>query len=114
QHLLDAGDGRQRLDLELLLVADDADDGALLAAADVRLEPQFADALLDVLDLFRGGVGLEDDDHGGAGLPRVSESPGRPAPPGRGPGARRPFVPVVCDKPPPSLWQAPRSLDRGG
>ena len=36
QDLLDAGDGRERLGLRLVLVADDADDGALLAAADVR------------------------------------------------------------------------------
>ena len=42
QHLLDAGDGRQRLGLQLVLVADDADDGAQLALAEVRLEAQLA------------------------------------------------------------------------
>ena len=42
QHLLDAGNGRQRLGLELVLVADDADDRAQLAAAQVRLEAELA------------------------------------------------------------------------
>src|SRR5262249_55900199 len=61
QHLLDAGDGGQRLALELVLVADDADDGALLAAAEVRLEAQLLDVFQDVLDLFRCRVGSGDD-----------------------------------------------------
>ena len=64
QHLFDAGDGRQRLGLQLALVADDADDGALLAAAEVRLEAQFADALQDVVDLLLGGVGSKNNNHG--------------------------------------------------
>ena len=64
QHLLDAGDGGQRLGLQLVLVADDADDGALLALAEVRLEAQFLDAFQDVLDLLLGGMGSEDDNHG--------------------------------------------------
>src|SRR5262249_62143236 len=63
QHLLDAGDGRQRLGLQLVLVADDADDGAQRAAAEVRLEAQFLDTLQDVLDLLLGGVPPENDDH---------------------------------------------------
>src|SRR5262249_8538383 len=47
QHLLDAGDGRERLGLQLVLVADDADDGAQLALAEVGLEAQLADAVED-------------------------------------------------------------------
>ena len=39
QHLLDAGDGGQRFRLQLVLVADDADDRAMLALAVVRLKP---------------------------------------------------------------------------
>ena len=46
------GNGRQRLGLQLVLVADDADDGALFAAAEMRFEAQFADALQDVVDLL--------------------------------------------------------------
>ena len=63
QHLLDAGDGRQRLGLQLVLVADDADDGAMLAPAEVRLEAQLADALEDVVDLGRRRSRFQDDDH---------------------------------------------------
>ena len=54
QHLLDAGNGGQRLGLQLVLVADDADDGALLAPAEVRLEAELRDALEDVIDLLAG------------------------------------------------------------
>ncbi len=39
QHLLDAGDGLQRLGLQFVLVADDADDGAMLALAQCGLSP---------------------------------------------------------------------------
>ena len=69
QHLLDAGNGLQRLGLELVLVADDADDGALLAPAEVRLEAQLADAFENVFDLLVRGVGPENDNHGGARRP---------------------------------------------
>ena len=48
----------------LSLVADDADDGAQLAPAQVRLEAQLLDALEDVVDLLRGGVGSQNDNHG--------------------------------------------------
>ena len=50
----------QRLDLEFLLVADDADDGALLAAAEMRFEAQFLDVFQDMLDLLRRGVGSQE------------------------------------------------------
>src|SRR5262249_45917984 len=63
QHLFHAGNGGERLGLELVLIADDADDGAVFAAADVWLEAQLRDALEDVVDLFAGGVGAENDDH---------------------------------------------------
>ena len=72
QHLFDAGYGKQRLGLELALVADDADQGALLAAAEVRLKAQVTDTLQNVLDVFVGGVGTEDNNHGGASSELVS------------------------------------------
>ena len=72
QHLLDARDGGQRLGQELVLVADDADDGAQLAFADVRLEAQLPDALQDVVDLGISRIGTEYDDHGFRG----GETPG--------------------------------------
>ena len=75
QHLLDAGYGQERLDLQFALVADDADDGAHLAAAEVRLEPQFTNALQNVFNVFFGGVGTENDNHGGAR--RQGKYPGR-------------------------------------
>src|SRR5262249_11527943 len=65
QHLLDAGDGGQRLGLELVLGAGDADDRAQLTLAEWGIEAQLADAVEDVVDLFAGGVGPENDDHGG-------------------------------------------------
>src|SRR5581483_7319882 len=64
QGLLDAGDRQQRLGVQLVLVADDADDRAVLALADVRLQAELVDALDDVLELGGGGVGAQDDDHG--------------------------------------------------
>ena len=63
EDLLDSWDGREVLRLRLPLVADDADDGARLAARDVRREPEFLDPLDDVLDLFQAGVGPNDEDH---------------------------------------------------
>ncbi len=54
------------------LVADDADDGAHLAAAEVRLEPQFTNALQNMFNVFFGGVGTEDNNHGGAHVVRVN------------------------------------------
>ncbi len=74
QDLLDAGNGRQRLGPELVLVADDADDGADLAAAEVRLETQLADAFENVLDLLFGEIGSENDNHNWSGV--RSQEPG--------------------------------------
>ena len=54
----------ERLGLQLVLVADDADDGALLAPAEVRLEAQLANALQDVVDLLLGRIGSQYDNHG--------------------------------------------------
>ena len=48
-------------------VADDADDRAINAAAEMRSQAEGFDALDDVLDLFVGHVGFEDDDHGEIG-----------------------------------------------
>ena len=62
-HLGDAGDGRQRRRLQLRLVADDADDRAVRAAADRGLKPQLLDLLGHVLDLLFGDRLFEDDDH---------------------------------------------------
>src|SRR5262249_260709 len=59
QHLLDAGDGRQRLGGQAALVADDADDGAGLAAAEGRLETPPPDALQDGGGLLIGRIGGE-------------------------------------------------------
>ena len=42
---------------------DHADDGALLAADQVRAEAEFLDAPDDGLDLLLAGVRLHDDDH---------------------------------------------------
>src|SRR5262249_34958556 len=66
QHLFDTRDGLQRFGLQLVLVADDADDRAQLAAAQVRLESQLLNALHNVIDLLRGGVLLQHDNHGSA------------------------------------------------
>src|SRR5262249_30196158 len=63
QHLLNAGNGLERLGLELVLIADDADDGAVLAAAEMGLETQLLDALQDVVDLLRGGLRSQNDNH---------------------------------------------------
>ena len=49
--------------MQLVLVADDADDGAMLALADVRLEAELVDAVEDVIDLGLGGVLAQDNDH---------------------------------------------------
>ena len=58
--LLDAGDGAERLGLRLAFIADDADDGALLAPTDVRPKAQFLDPLDDVVNLFRSRFRLDD------------------------------------------------------
>ena len=58
-HLFDAGNGGQRFDLEFVLIADDADDGALFTATEMRFEPQFLDVLQDVVDLLLGGAGTQ-------------------------------------------------------
>ena len=58
------GDGGDRLLANRILGADDADDGAQRAAADIRLEAPLGDPIDDVLDLLLGGFGFGDDDHG--------------------------------------------------
>ena len=45
------------------LVADAADDRALLAAREVRAHPGGLDAFADMVDLGVGDVGFRDDDH---------------------------------------------------
>src|SRR5262249_14008301 len=65
--LLDARDGRKRLNLGLALVADDADDRPLGSAAHVWAEPQLLDPLDDVVDLLGRSVRPDDEDHGAAG-----------------------------------------------
>ena len=64
ENLFDAGDGGEVLRLRLRLVADDADDGAALAATHVRGEAEFLDALDDVFDLFERGVRPNNENHG--------------------------------------------------
>ena len=66
QNLLHAGNGLERLGLQLVFIADDADDRAMLALAEVRLEAQLADALQNVVDHRLGGIGFKHDDHGSA------------------------------------------------
>ena len=63
QHLLDAGDGRQRLGLELVLVADDADDGALLARLRCGLNPSSRMRSRTWSICSVGGIGTENDNH---------------------------------------------------
>jgi len=46
------GNGLERLNLQLVLLTDDADDGAHLALAQVRFEAQLADAIQNVIDLL--------------------------------------------------------------
>ena len=61
--LLDAVDRLERLGLQLLLVADHADDRPRDPLAEVGREAQRLDPLEDVVDTVRGGVRLQDDDH---------------------------------------------------
>ena len=61
--LLDARDRLQRLDLELVLVADHADDRPRDPLAEVGREPQGRDPLEDMLDDLGRGVRLQNDDH---------------------------------------------------
>src|SRR6185369_9113833 len=60
----DAGNGAEGLGLELLLIADDTDNCAVGAAAQMSLEAEGFDALNDVVYLVVAGAGFEDDDHG--------------------------------------------------
>src|SRR5438876_11984234 len=68
QDLFHTGNGGQRLGLEFVLVADNADDGAVLALADVRLESQLHNPVEDVIDLLARGMGTYDDDHVKSGV----------------------------------------------
>src|SRR5262249_1742528 len=68
---LDAGDGQERNALEQRLVANAADDRALLAAREVGAHTDGLDALANVVDLGVGDVGAGDDDHRNE---RVTES----------------------------------------
>ena len=61
--LLDPGDRLQRLDLQLVLVADHADDRARDPLAQVRRESQCRDPLEDVLDDLGRRVRLQNNDH---------------------------------------------------
>ena len=61
--LLDARDRLQRLDLELGLVADDADDGPRNPLAQMRRETQCRDPLEDVLHDLGRRVRLQNNDH---------------------------------------------------
>src|SRR5205823_5950440 len=63
QHLFHAGNGSQRLDLKLALLADHTDDRPQLPLADMRSISQFLDTLQDMINLFRSGVGTDDDNH---------------------------------------------------
>ena len=65
QHFRHAVDGRQRRRLKFRFVADHADDRAIRAATEVGVESQMPHAIDDVCDLFFGGAGFENDDHGG-------------------------------------------------
>ena len=70
EHRHDQLDARQRAERDLeqpCFVADAADDRALLAAREVRVQPRALDALADVIELGVGDVGTRDDDH--AGMP---------------------------------------------
>ena len=53
QHLFHTRDGGQRLDLEFVLIPDDADDGPQLALTDMGTISQLLNALQDVIDLLR-------------------------------------------------------------
>ena len=64
--LLDAGDRLQGLDLQLVLVADDADDRPRDALAQVGREAQGLDPLEDVLDHLGRRMRLQYDDHRGS------------------------------------------------
>jgi hypothetical protein len=65
--ILGWGCASQRLGAQLVLVADDADDGTKGAAAQVGFQPQILDPPNDVVNLLVGGAGLQDDNH--AGIP---------------------------------------------
>ncbi len=65
-HLLDPGDRLQRLDLELVLVADHADDRPRDPLAQVRRQAQGRDPLEHVLDDLRRRMRLQHDDHSGS------------------------------------------------
>src|SRR5439155_22013698 len=63
-YILHARNGPQRLRADLFLVADDTDDRAIRAAAQMCLEAQRFDALDHMTDLVVADSGLEDDNHG--------------------------------------------------
>jgi hypothetical protein len=64
RHRLDPGERAERELGEQPLVADAADDGAALAAREVRAQAGALHALDDVIELGVGDVGARDDDHG--------------------------------------------------
>ena len=64
QNLLNAGNGREGLRLQLVFIADDADDRPPFAPADMRPIPQLLNAFQDMVDLLLRGIGPNDDDHG--------------------------------------------------
>jgi hypothetical protein len=63
--LFDARYRQQRLHPKLVFVPDHADDGALSSLADVRGEPERLDAFNNMVDLGRGSIRLQHDDHAG-------------------------------------------------
>ena len=64
--LLDAGDRLQRLDLELILVADHPDDRPRDPLAEVGRQAQGRDPLEHVLDDLGRRMRLQHDDHSGS------------------------------------------------
>ena len=96
-HLLDAGDRLQRLDLELRLVADHADDRARNPLAQMRRESQGRDPIDNMVDNLGCGMRLQDNDH-----QRFLERDREAAPESifmrlPGPATARPVGPLECE-----------------
>ena len=64
QHLLHARHGLQRLRLQLLLIANDAEDGPLLTVDAMGAQTQVLDTAEDIIDLLWCGFRLQDNNHG--------------------------------------------------
>jgi len=59
KHLLHAGNGLERFGLQFVLVADDTDNGPMLALAEVRLQAEFLDPVNDMVNFGSGAIGPE-------------------------------------------------------